>query len=341
MSDDFFQQDYVFKLYYEAVGKHKVLTTAEERAFLLRYKTCPMCHIRLPHLTKRLACPKCGALTPDKSETRAITCTTCGHHFDFYVPPMYCPDCGSHRDYTARERILVSNLRFVVTMAKKYAKYPTHIQRLVSAGNVGLIVALDKFDVDRCTKFLTYAAWWIQKEIREELYNGGLVRIPSHKQKMQRKKMKLGAYICVRCGVRAHDPLLSCACSPDKAPEYVASEMLEDTCLVTSVPIDNLNIVDDRDDAELQYIDTTMADTLREAVTALDLRPRDKYILLQYYDIATDDRKNGSKTLPQIAEIAGVTPERVRQVKMRGLRELKKELVSISRCRGIPNPLHA
>jgi RNA polymerase primary sigma factor len=210
-------------------------------------------------------------------------------------------------------------------MAKKYSRHPSHIQRLVSAGNVGLIVALDKFEIERGTKFLTYAAWWIQKEIREELYNGGLVRIPSHKQKTQRKKQKLGAYTCVACGLQAHDPLIACKCSPGLSPEYFQTETLEDECLTTLVPIDNVTLIDE-DDAEFQYIDSTMADALREAITSLAVRVRDQFILIQYYDVARDDRKNGSKTLPEIAEISGVTPERVRQVKMKVLKELKKEL---------------
>jgi len=324
MSDDFFS-DRTFKTYYDDVGKHTVLTTPQERELLLRYKTCPLCHKRLPHLIRRPNCPHCGEISPQRGDGKAATCTTCGKRFDLIVPPAYCPECGSSRDTIAREQILVTNLRFVVKMAKKYSRHPSHIQRLVSAGNVGLIVALDKFEIERGTKFLTYAAWWIQKEIREELYNGGLVRIPSHKQKTQRKKQKLGAYTCVACGLQAHDPLIACKCSPGLSPEYFQTETLEDECLTTLVPIDNVTLIDE-DDAEFQYIDSTMADALREAITSLAVRVRDQFILIQYYDVARDDRKNGSKTLPEIAEISGVTPERVRQVKMKVLKELKKEL---------------
>ena len=87
------------------------------------------------------------------------------------------------KDPTARDLILKGALRYVIAEARKnprsYADY-TVMEDLIAAGNVGLLRALDKFDINAGTRFLTYASWWVRHEIREESRRLGLVRIPAH-----------------------------------------------------------------------------------------------------------------------------------------------------------------
>lgn len=82
-------------------------------------------------------------------------------------------------DEKARNKIITSNLRFVVTIAKQYQNRGIALVDLISAGVEGLIKSIDKFDVDRGTVFLTYAGWWIKQCIYNTIYAyGNEIRLP-------------------------------------------------------------------------------------------------------------------------------------------------------------------
>lgn len=82
-------------------------------------------------------------------------------------------------DDKAREKLITSNLRFVVTIAKQYQNRGIHLMDLISAGTEGLIKSVDKFDVTKGTVFLTYAGWWIKQCIYNTIYaHGEEIRLP-------------------------------------------------------------------------------------------------------------------------------------------------------------------
>ena len=82
-------------------------------------------------------------------------------------------------DEKARERLITSNLRFVVTIAKKYQNRGISLMDLISAGTEGLIKSIEKFDTERGTVFLTYAGWWIKQCIYNTIYaHGEEIRLP-------------------------------------------------------------------------------------------------------------------------------------------------------------------
>lgn len=86
-------------------------------------------------------------------------------------------------DAKAKDRIIRGALRFVIAEAKKHPlskNNKTIMQDLISAGNIGLCRALDKFNPEAGTRFLTYAAWWIKHEMREAGRSAGVYHIPAH-----------------------------------------------------------------------------------------------------------------------------------------------------------------
>src|SRR4029453_2697132 len=96
-------------------------------------------------------------------------------------------------DQDALRRLVVSNLRFVVAVAKKYARsgYPLH--ELINEGNMGLIEAASRFDPQRGVRFITYASWWVRQAILAAIAHYGQVfRLPPKlKQEIYRFKTKL------------------------------------------------------------------------------------------------------------------------------------------------------
>ena len=332
--------DRTFKAYYEDLGKHPLLRPKEERALLKRYNTCPHCDELIPHKVRRPYCTECGANAPVEGDENATEyhltlCTACGDKFETYYAPPYCLRCGRGRDLDARERIVNGNLRFVVRMAKSITKDPYRIQQLTSAGNVGLLIAIDKFDITQGTRFLTYAAHWIRKEMFDEIQSSSIVHVPSHKHKSHRRAQRTTSFMCRHCDYRVDGDITPRSLPP--CPSGEAHDFLpvaDQEALNIMVPLENaqgrpIPLTSDSD-MEEEVIDATVAKMIRDVLSKIPMRARDKFILLQYYNIPEKTRRTSSKSLHQLAVLADLTPERVRQIKQRLLQEVKLEFRRLS-----------
>ncbi len=316
----------MFQKYYDEVGQYALISATEERALLERYRRCPSCLRKIPEKIKQRLCLKCGEPAPARVKSRLVTCGKCEVKYDAQRIPSYCPQCGSDRDFAARDQLVTANLRFVVKAAKAFTRDQERLLNLISAGNVGLMVAVDKFDLRKETRFLTYAAWWVRKEMLDEINSSGIVHVPSHKQKEHRKLIKHGEYVCNKCDLRL-DSLNSVDANGvcDDGLNHSLIPVYADQTLNAVFSIDKINVPDDND-LEQDAIDGDASVVLRTSINKLPLRERDKFIILQYYNIAETARRSSGKSLHQLAEIAGITPERVRQIKERTLKDLRTEL---------------
>ena len=322
------QSDKVYDLYYEEVGRHALLTPREERALLMRYHSCPHCQQQIPPRAHATNCPDCGAVSPPELAGRDYVCTECSCAYVPTVTSRICPHCGSGRDLQARQDLIQANLRFVIRRAKKFTQDADILRSLISAGNLGLTQAVDRFDINTSHRFLTYAEWWIRKEIMDELNNSNLIRVPTHKQKTLRRIIKEGMYVCIHCGVRTNSEhnvghLPRCSAVEGHSveiPLQCDSQVLRDTlCIDDTVCVSPENV-------EVHCRTVEMKNLLRTVVDRMHLDERDRFIVVGYFDAVAADRISDPKKLPQLAAITGITPERVRQIKERLLVQLKREL---------------
>lgn len=94
-------------------------------------------------------------------------------------------------DQQAKDKVILSNLRFVVMIAKQFQNRGIPLIDLISVGNAGLIHAVDKFDLDKEVTFLTYAVWWVKQAIYNSIYwQGKEIRLPMSQQAIVLKLMK-------------------------------------------------------------------------------------------------------------------------------------------------------
>lgn len=104
-------------------------------------------------------------------------------------------------DGEARRKLIVSNLRLVVSIAKKYLYYGLPLQDLIEEGNLGLMKAVDRFDPDRGCKFSTYATWWVRQGVTRALSNyGRTVRVPVYVTDTVAKYKRVAEEVYIRTG---------------------------------------------------------------------------------------------------------------------------------------------
>lgn len=227
-----------------------------------------------------------------------------------------------NRDAAARDRLLRSHLRFVVTAARKRTKNLDLLQDLIAAGNLGLVKALDKYDLrrDPPPRFLTYAGWWIQKEMLDNDYaTSSLVHVPTHRQKTQRKKAREFQRV-----VREHGPDSARARALDPGMPEGTTVSFEELrgALEQALQASGDFGMTDNDAAEMSSVMTETFDADRVLRHAIEqLTPREQVVLNLYYGVKDDPRN-----FVQIAALLEIHPERVRQIKIAGVERLKEIL---------------
>jgi RNA polymerase primary sigma factor len=236
-------------------------------------------------------------------------------------------------DPEARDRIVGSALRFVIKLARKYARDEEVTKDLVSAGNVGLLKALDRYKLDRGTRFLSYATSWILLEMRNELYNARLVSLPLWRQKAIHKTRQVNARAEAKNGSRASVDALSYETELSSAQlnrlydrSYVKIiSIFEPRKTASADPYDNtaclLNVLaDSASRVDCQAIDDETRALLHTCISKLPT-VTEQFVIKAYFGWMSDPW-----SLRQIGNVLLVTSERVRQIKVVALRKLRKHL---------------
>jgi RNA polymerase primary sigma factor len=230
-------------------------------------------------------------------------------------------------DPGARERLVRSNLRLVVNIAKKYGNRGMSLGDLIEEGNLGLIKAVDYFDPDRGTRFSTYAAWWIKQSIKRALLeNVQPVHIPTYMVALINQWRHTAAELENRLG---RTPNVKEMADIMRLPLRKAKIIHQVVQVLSSVSdISNADGADEDQVLEMsledentgQPEDALVADEEKaKALRLLDeIDPREAKILRLHYGL--DGRK--PMTLKEIGKELGLTRERIRQIQRNALTTL-------------------
>ena len=229
-------------------------------------------------------------------------------------------------DEEAMQELVKRNLRFVISVAKKYQNRGMALTDLIGEGNVGLLTAARKFDPDQGVKFISYAVWWIRQAILASLARQGrTVRVPLNRTADLSRIIRTAETL--RQDLRREPTPEEIAGATGLTLDVVQSLAALNTADVRlDAPLDpegersliDRFVADEQNDAESQAMDKFLSEEIESALRTLP--PRDAKVLRLYFGL------DGGRehTLEEIGGMLGVTRERVRQLRDRALKRLKE-----------------
>jgi RNA polymerase primary sigma factor len=237
---------------------------------------------------------------------------------------------GRAGNSSASERIILCNLRLVVSIARDYTGLGLTLEDLVSEGSVGLMKAASKFNPCHRARFATYASFWVRHSILRALYNQSrVIRLPAHIVARLRKVKQVLERMSAELGREPNQEELA-------AESGLRTTQINDLLTVSAVPLslqaqrgeENDRLEDFIPDEQAgnpalrqEYYDQTQ-ELLRLLKSRLLLTKREQIILTAHFGIGTDTEES----FESIAARLGLTSERVRQLHNQALAKLRRKL---------------
>lgn len=233
-------------------------------------------------------------------------------------------------DLKARHKMIVSNLRLVVKIARRYYNRGMEFSDLIEEGNLGLLRAVEKFDPERGFRFSTYATWWIRQTIERAIMNQTrTIRLPIHVLR------ELNMYLSTArelVKTQDHEPTHGeIAQALDKSIDDVKNMLELNERMIsldvqvatensTGRPLSDALADKNAHDPEESLATQRLHQALEECLNELNEKQRE--VICRRFGLAGYDRQ----TLEQVGEAVGLTRERVRQIQMSGLKVLREIL---------------
>ena len=224
----------------------------------------------------------------------------------------------------ARDRLIVSNLRLVVSIAKNYTYSNVSLMDLIQDGTMGLMKAVDRYEVEKGFKFATYATWWIRQSIARSISNNSrIIRIPVYFSDMLLKVRRLKSNYYNEYGTEPNlETVSNLTGIPVHSLKMINLYMNDIVSLDQFVGEGNSTLGDLTEDTiNLNPEEQHKARELEEFVNAIlqELNEREQAIIKMIFGIDSD-----VKTLEEIGNHFDITKQRVGQIKKKAIYKLRK-----------------
>jgi RNA polymerase sigma factor (sigma-70 family) len=286
----------LFRLYLDEIGRHPLLTAEDEVRLAQAYEA---------GLDARRRLADAGTEDPARARLRQL----------------------AERGEAARRTMVESNLRLVVSIARRYWTTGLPLGDLVQEGNLGLLRAVEKFDWRRGVKFSTYATWWIKQAITRGAADRGAspIRLPVHVDEQLGRMRRAQARLTERLGREPSSGELAAELRlPVATVVRLETAARAVSSLDTPIGDDGNTTLQDllEDDAaagpDELAVEALAREALEQALATLPERPRQALILRFGLD------SGNPRTLEEVAAVMGVSRERVRQVERAALAALRR-----------------
>ena len=247
-------------------------------------------------------------------------------------------------DQLAREKLYERNQRLVIKIAKQYQNKGLSMLDLFQEGSIGLMTAIDRFDINKDTKLSTYATWWIRQAITRAIAESSkTIRVPVHIIEKRNKIDRVGRQMTIELG---REPTVQELAKKLKMSEKKLIEVYEADKQMVSL---NVTIGDDNDtelgdligsdeiSMDSQLIENNKISEVITLLSKANLNEREIDIILRRYGLVDGH----TMTLQNIADIYSITRERVRQIENKALKKLRNSPHTRSLASYMENPNEA